>query len=181
MNLDVMVSQRRHLTNSGIGFHSIHYIRGLTVLLNFKDNKASGDFACNHEAESLKDWFEQLDVWQRQSLPYDRIAWLKVTGVPINLATKEVFRQIGQSFGKVVHVVGLGADDEDLSVNRIGVLVGDGSRILDEVSLMWKDKCFKAWVLEDTDDWIPDCIRAEEEEDNDLDESVSDDDVSGSG
>ncbi|KAL9993720.1 putative RNA recognition motif domain, nucleotide-binding alpha-beta plait domain superfamily [Helianthus debilis subsp. tardiflorus] len=176
LSLDVMVSLRRLMTNSGIGFHSIHYIGGLTVLLNFDNINAAGEFACSHEVRT--DWFGQLDVRQGQSLPYDRIAWLKVMGVPINLVTEEVFRQIGQSLGKVVHVDGLGTEDKDLSFNRIGVLVGDGSHISDEVSLMWNEKCFKDWVQEDSADWIPDFIKTEEEDDSDLVEFLSEEDDS---
>ncbi|KAF5780748.1 hypothetical protein HanXRQr2_Chr11g0475541 [Helianthus annuus] len=150
VSLDVLVSLRRMLANARIYFSSIHYIGELSVMINFNDHKVACEFACNHDL--WKEWFGQLDVWQVQSLPYDRIAWLKVFGVPINLAEEEVFRRIGQEFGKVLHVAGLGSEDEDLSVNRIGVLVGEGKSISDEINLLWQDKCFIVWNFEDMDD-----------------------------
>ncbi|KAJ0482689.1 hypothetical protein HanIR_Chr13g0656681 [Helianthus annuus] len=165
VSLEVMVSLRSLLSKYRLGSLSIHYIGGLLVLINFYDHKAAGEFACNHEV--WKEWFSQLDVWQGQSLPYERIAWLKVFGVPFNLTDVEVFRRVGQEFGKVLYAAGLGPGDEDLSMNRVGVLVGDGLLISDSINLVWQDKCFKVWVLEDSDDWIPDCIRAEEESDGD--------------
>ncbi|KAF5786990.1 hypothetical protein HanRHA438_Chr10g0460341 [Helianthus annuus] len=164
-----MISKRKFFSNLGVSLSSIHYIGGLTVLLNFRNTEEASVFLCKHD--EWKDWFGQLDMWQGQSLPYDRIAWLKVLGVPLNLVEEEVFRRIGQEFGNVIHVVGLNPEIEDLSVNRVGVLIGDGNRNNNEVTLVWKRKSFNVWVSEEVDDWVPECLQpvdisGEEEEGN---------------
>ncbi|KAJ0765939.1 hypothetical protein HanPI659440_Chr08g0309531 [Helianthus annuus] len=134
VSLDMLVSLKKLLAVSGTTYSSIHYIGGLSILLNFDNDTTAGNFVCNHDL--WKDWFSQLDVWQGQSLPYERIAWLKVFGVPLNIAVEDVFSMIGKKFGKVVHVAGLNREYDDLSVNRIGVLIGDGMIISGDLSLV---------------------------------------------
>ncbi|KAJ0780702.1 hypothetical protein HanPI659440_Chr06g0240731 [Helianthus annuus] len=96
VDLDTLVSLRKLLTASGV---------------------PAREFLCQHDR--WKDWFSHLDAWQGQSMPYERIAWLKVLRVPLNLVKEEVFRKIGQEFGNVLHVSCLGPEDEDLSVIRV--------------------------------------------------------------
>ncbi|KAM0042515.1 hypothetical protein Hdeb2414_s0010g00330721 [Helianthus debilis subsp. tardiflorus] len=113
-----------------------------------------------------------------QSLPFERIAWLKVIGVLIHLAVDEVYNSIAGRFGKVIHASQRSSEDCDLSVNCIGVLVGDGVRIVELITLKWKDKMFKVWVEEELADWIPDCLEpAESSEEDELSSQFRCDDL----
>ncbi|MFS7932937.1 hypothetical protein Hanom_Chr04g00373751 [Helianthus anomalus] len=46
-----------------------------------------------HEADEFiinsniwSDWFDSLDLWVRQSIPFEGVAWIKFHGVPLHLA-----------------------------------------------------------------------------------------------
>ncbi|MFS7924438.1 hypothetical protein Hanom_Chr03g00272541 [Helianthus anomalus] len=66
--------------------------------------------------------------------------------------------QIGDLFGKVLFVPKFIDEDKDLSVVKIGVLVGNAHRNNEVVSLRWKHKVFRVRVDEDLEDWVPDCL-----------------------
>ncbi|KAJ0467684.1 hypothetical protein HanIR_Chr14g0688001 [Helianthus annuus] len=127
-----------YLAKAGYSEFSLSYLRGLSMLLKFANESDSNDLVCNHDLWSL--WFSSLDPWVGQSLPFETIAWLRIIGVPIHLAEDHVYNEIAGRFGKVVHESQRTLEDKDLSVNVIGFLVGDGSKIVDQVFLKWKDK-----------------------------------------
>ncbi|MFS7955583.1 hypothetical protein Hanom_Chr07g00644331 [Helianthus anomalus] len=83
-------------------------------------------------------------------------------GVPVHLAVDSVFDSIAEKFGKIVHASSRSVEDGDMSVNCIGLLVGEGKRIVELVDLKWEDKAFRVWVEEETADWVPDCLDDEE-------------------
>ncbi|KAJ0949926.1 hypothetical protein HanRHA438_Chr01g0043851 [Helianthus annuus] len=103
-------------------------------------------------------WFTVLDVWTGQSLPFERVAWIKIYGVPVQLAEDSVYDSIAGNFGKVIHASNMTSDDIDLFVNCTVVLVGVGARINDQVDLKWEDKHYRVWLEEEAADWMPDCL-----------------------
>ncbi|KAJ0593938.1 hypothetical protein HanHA300_Chr03g0103021 [Helianthus annuus] len=98
------------------------------------------------------------DVWVGQAFAFEMIAWLQVHGVPLHLWCEEVFSEICGRFGVVAKQPQVLEDDGDFSMVCVGVLVGEGKRILEEVTLNWQDKRYQVWVSEDLGDWIPDCL-----------------------
>ncbi|PWA51972.1 nucleotide-binding alpha-beta plait domain-containing protein [Artemisia annua] len=146
------------LVENGFGGFDIVYDGGLSLLLIFQGEDDAMVFLMKKEDWSK--WFSVLDVWVGQSLPFERVAWLKVHGVPINLATDEIFDDIASQFGKVIHPSQLSLEDGDISVGLVGVLVGDGAKISDSVNLRWKNKIFKTWITEVSGSWDPECIGA---------------------
>ncbi|MFS7951770.1 hypothetical protein Hanom_Chr07g00599041 [Helianthus anomalus] len=82
-------------------------------------------------------------------MAFERIAWLRVHGVPLHLFTNEVLVSMCNRYGIVGQPPQVSENDSDLSMVCVGVLVGDGKRITEDVSLIWQDKTFRVWVLED--------------------------------
>ncbi|KAJ0569677.1 putative RNA recognition motif domain, nucleotide-binding alpha-beta plait domain superfamily [Helianthus annuus] len=134
----------------------IKYVGGLYLLLIFDCSDDMERF--KNDISGVNDWFSWLEVWKGQTLPFERIAWLKITGVPLHLMDVEVFDSVGRLFGKVVQASSLSKEANDLTFDLIGVLVGDGGRIVKSVTLKWKDKKFKVWVEEELGEWVPGCI-----------------------
>ncbi|KAJ0725403.1 hypothetical protein HanPI659440_Chr12g0458331 [Helianthus annuus] len=66
--------------------------------------------------------------------------------------------QVGELFGKVLHVPKMVEEDLDLSVCSVAVLVGEAGRISDAVSLRWNSKSYRIGVEEEQQVWIPDCL-----------------------
>ncbi|KAJ0797091.1 hypothetical protein HanPI659440_Chr04g0169891 [Helianthus annuus] len=100
----------------------------------------------------------KLDPWNGQTLPLERVAWLKLSGIPLHLFDGGVLGQVGEVFGKVLHVPMCFDEDQDLSISRVGFLVGTADVIREGVSMRWKDRRFRIWVEEDLEDWVPECL-----------------------
>ncbi|MFS8003872.1 putative reverse transcriptase domain, fatty acid desaturase domain, acyl-CoA desaturase [Helianthus anomalus] len=101
----------------------------------------------------------KLELWGGQSLPFERVAWLKIHGVPLHILDSDTLARTGEMFGKVLHVPRPSEVDQDLSIFRVGILVGDSVRIREVVSLKWKDRVYRVWVEEESEDFIPDCVQ----------------------
>ncbi|KAF5771927.1 hypothetical protein HanXRQr2_Chr13g0570701 [Helianthus annuus] len=144
------------LCSSGFLSAKVYYVGGLFVLVVFPEDYEAVEFLNNRDV--WKDWFSSLDMWEGQSLPYERIAWIKFVGVPVHLAENKAFNDLAEVYGKVVHASQLSAEDRDLSVNRVGVLVEHGDPIKDTAILSWKGRRYKVWLSEEQRDWIPDCL-----------------------
>ncbi|KAJ0693496.1 putative RNA recognition motif domain, nucleotide-binding alpha-beta plait domain superfamily [Helianthus annuus] len=155
-NLEALIDFDRLLKIAKVVVANFQYIGGLSLLITFHDEDSKTRFLDLKETLNL--WFSKLDTWSGQSLPPERVAWLKLHGIPLHLLESDVLSQVGERFGKVLFVPKSFEEDHDLSVARVGVLVGSSKRIREEVTLRWKDRSFRIWVEEDPVDWIPDCF-----------------------
>ncbi|KAJ0786270.1 putative RNA recognition motif domain, nucleotide-binding alpha-beta plait domain superfamily [Helianthus annuus] len=134
----------------------IQYIGGLDLLITFSDHESAVKF--KKVASTCKDKFAFAEIWEGQVLGFERIAWLKIQGIPLHVLSNEVVDLVGGLFGKVVHKATRTDIDVDLSYEYVGVLAGDGKRITEEITLNWKDRKFRVWVTEDNKDWFPEFI-----------------------
>ncbi|KAM0047068.1 hypothetical protein Hdeb2414_s0009g00324161 [Helianthus debilis subsp. tardiflorus] len=89
---------------------------------------------------------------------FERVAWLRLLGVPLHLVVSDVIKMVGEEFGKVLHVQKSFGDEKDLSIGRIGVLVGEVERIKKSVLIRWKNRSFRILVEEELDIRVPDCL-----------------------
>ncbi|KAM0029098.1 hypothetical protein Hdeb2414_s0018g00521811 [Helianthus debilis subsp. tardiflorus] len=134
---------------------SLSYLGGLSMLLKFEEEAACVKFLLDNQR--WKVWFNSLEPWEGQPLPFERLAWVKVQGVPLQLADNDV-NNIAEHFGKIVHGAQMEAEDENFSASWIGLLVGEGGRIQEQVTLKWKNKQFRVWLIEDVSVWTPDSV-----------------------
>ncbi|KAJ0816251.1 putative RNA-binding domain superfamily [Helianthus annuus] len=104
------------------------------------------------------EWFETMERWTGQWMPMERIAWLQVHGVPMNIACDPVFQIIGRRYGRVIQPACLKEEDKDFSYVYIGILCSRDSHIADRFSLSWRGVSYRVWVDEDVGEWVPDCI-----------------------
>ncbi|MFS7985104.1 hypothetical protein Hanom_Chr11g00994541 [Helianthus anomalus] len=84
----------RNMSNLDI---EIKYVGGLYVLV-FNNNDEKNRFIA--DGESWKICFDLADSWRGQSIVLERIAWLKVHGVPLCISSKSLFDEIAGKFGK---------------------------------------------------------------------------------
>ncbi|KAJ0524537.1 hypothetical protein HanHA300_Chr09g0301611 [Helianthus annuus] len=183
VDLETLVDFDKLLRIAKLSVANLQYLGGLSLLISFSDADSAKVFM---DAKKVwGPWFSKLDYWSGQSLPLERVAWLKLCGIPLHLLDPVVLGLVGDSFGKLLHVPKLYEEDLDLSAVRVGVLVGSSGRIKEEVSLRWKDRSFRIWVEEDSDVWVPDCldrdVDSELVDDSSPEFSPVDDTVSGSG
>ncbi|KAM0062238.1 hypothetical protein Hdeb2414_s0004g00145771 [Helianthus debilis subsp. tardiflorus] len=165
VNLETLVDIDRLLNIARISVANIQYIGGLSLLISFYDEESVNRYL---DLKNIWDpWFSKLDPWRGQSLPLERVAWLKLNGVPLHLLELDVLSQVGEMFGRVLHVPRSVEDDQDLSFVRVGVLVSQSGLLKDEVTLRWKNKSFRIGVEEDREVWVPDCLQRLSKSDTD--------------
>ncbi|KAJ0705932.1 putative RNA recognition motif domain, nucleotide-binding alpha-beta plait domain superfamily [Helianthus annuus] len=159
VDLETLVDIDRLLSIAKFVVANIQYLGGLSVLISFHEEESVNRFL------SVKNiwepWFSKLDLWKGQTLPFERVAWLKLSGMPLHLFEGDILNQVGSVFGKVLHVhVPKGFEEDlDLSIVRVGVLVGHHRMIEDEVVLSWKERAFRVGIEEDHEVWVPDCLK----------------------
>ncbi|KAJ0795042.1 putative RNA recognition motif domain, nucleotide-binding alpha-beta plait domain superfamily [Helianthus annuus] len=158
------------LASSGFGNAKVYYAGGLYVLIVFPEDYEALEFVNN--GSCWESWFSSLDMWVGQSLPFERIAWLKFVGVLVHLAENKVFDNMAEYYGKVVYASHLSPEVRDLSVNRVGVLVDYGEPIVDSVFLSWQGRKYKVWISEEQREWVPDCIAEDDSKEKDDDMSI---------
>ncbi|KAJ0570912.1 putative RNA recognition motif domain, nucleotide-binding alpha-beta plait domain superfamily [Helianthus annuus] len=97
VDINILNKMDRILWEEGFVGVAIHYVGGLSLLLSFKDHEAAGEFLGKQEI--WKKWFSTLDLWEGQSLAFERVAWLNVMGVPLHLADYSVYNEMLGNLG----------------------------------------------------------------------------------
>ncbi|KAJ0763682.1 putative RNA-binding domain superfamily [Helianthus annuus] len=161
VDLETLVDFDKLLRIAKFPVANLQYLGGLSLLISFHDADSAKLFM--DAKEVWGPWFSKLDYWSGQSLPLERVAWLKLCGIPLHLLDPVVLGLVGEAFGRLLHIPKRSEGVLDLSTVRVGVLVGLSGRIKEGVSLKWKDRSFKIWVEEDSDEWVPDCLDRDDE------------------
>ncbi|KAM0057459.1 putative RNA recognition motif domain, nucleotide-binding alpha-beta plait domain superfamily [Helianthus debilis subsp. tardiflorus] len=156
VDLETLVDLDQLLRIAKVGYSNIQYLGGLSILISFVNKDAAKIF---YEAKDVwGPWFSKLDVWEGQSMPFERVAWLRLLGVPLHLLETDVVKLVGEEVGKVLYVRKSFGGEKDLSMGRIGVLVGEVERIKEFIMIRWKNRSFRILVEEEIDVWVPDCL-----------------------
>ncbi|KAF5804958.1 putative RNA recognition motif domain, nucleotide-binding alpha-beta plait domain superfamily [Helianthus annuus] len=163
VDFNTLVTLKQLLRKNGCSSMDIKYLGGLTVVLVFHESGEAERFFNDNSCWSV--WFTSLAPWDDNiSMEEERIAWVQVHGVPVQLALDQVFDSIGSRYGKVVHSANMSGDDNIFSYALIGVLTKVCKRIVDRVDISWRGKLFNVWVYEEVGEWIPDCVVDDEED-----------------
>ncbi|KAI3818529.1 hypothetical protein L1987_12338 [Smallanthus sonchifolius] len=143
--------------NRGWSSVEIKYLTGFYVMLVFKSMEETERFWLDKELWT--DVFASIDRWDgKQKLMDERIAWLQVHGVPLQLAIDQVFDLVGAQYGEVVQPARMSTDDRNFSYAYIGILCKSSGRIVDRVDISWRGDTFNVWIDEDVGEWVPDCV-----------------------
>ncbi|KAJ0754885.1 putative nucleotide-binding alpha-beta plait domain superfamily, RNA-binding domain superfamily [Helianthus annuus] len=91
-DFNTLVSVKQLLMTAGIMDVDLQYVGGFNMLLVFSCNVAAVDFLSHEEVAWLwKVWFSHADVRIGQAIAYERVAWLRIHGFPLQLFCDEVF------------------------------------------------------------------------------------------
>ncbi|KAK1428401.1 hypothetical protein QVD17_17234 [Tagetes erecta] len=134
----------------------IKYIGGFFVLISFANQHDSESFL--NDAGVWKSQFSKVEAWKGQSLPYERIAFVNIHGVPISLWDKHTFDTIAGRCGRIIYPSNAGLYDGNLSAESMAILVNSAQKVSMEISIMWNKKTFKCWIIEEESKWVPDFL-----------------------
>ncbi|KAL9992162.1 putative RNA-binding domain superfamily [Helianthus debilis subsp. tardiflorus] len=137
----------------------VQYVGGMYLLVSFNSSEEVENFLALSKENG--EMFQTAEEWSGQTLPFERIAWLRIQGIPLHLLDRAVINLIGERFGLVVKGDIHDGGDSYLSYDYIGILVAEGKRIQEEVVLQWKGRRYRVWVTEEVGDWFSDAMAKE--------------------
>ncbi|KAJ0811070.1 putative ankyrin repeat-containing domain superfamily [Helianthus annuus] len=85
---------RSSLDEAGFSEASIQYVGGFSVIISFPHEEQAQQFFLENKV--WNNWLSSLNPWVGRSLPYERITWVNIHGVPSHLLSSEVFHSIGK-------------------------------------------------------------------------------------
>ncbi|KAD4585945.1 hypothetical protein E3N88_23546 [Mikania micrantha] len=166
-----LCNMRMMLNSGGLGGVGISYIGGLKVLLTFKDQSQANDFLVGKK-KIWENVLSSAEIWSGQDIQFDRIAGLKVIGIPFQHRDNSVYDKIGECFGKVVWPSEFSWESEDNSSGFCYVLTKTGNRIEEEVKITWKNRSYQAWVTEEMSSWIPTFFKEGSNQNSNMEDEV---------
>ncbi|KAL4578942.1 hypothetical protein LXL04_015074 [Taraxacum kok-saghyz] len=174
LSLDHMASvPNQFVTGDGI-IESIRYGGGLNVLITFKDQNFAEEFL--EDLGRWIEWFQWVRRGDSTELCGDRIAWIKVIGLPMAYWDDENLGNILKPFGKVIVPADELPNDRDASIIKMGILTSKKNWFNTEIAVHADGKSFNIGVVEFEHKWSPFYDSMCEEEDSEDDQSVDDDD-----
>lgn len=132
----------------------LRYWGGLKVLITFGSKEEAVKFI-EEEKNIWKEWLKEAYIWVGEWLDFERLAWIKIYGVPAALWDARNFIKIGESFGQVVKGLENIIEEGNLVYAHVGVITKSGKRLNEELVVSWGEKKFKCWVSEDAGNWVP--------------------------
>lgn len=177
---NVLTALRKHMRRISKFNVEIKYVGGLYVLLVFWNNMEKLSFL--EDKEAWLNCFDSIEPWNGQLVDYEKVAWLKLHGVPLALSCSQVFDVIASKFGTVIQSAQFEEEGGDLSYACVGILSKKVERINQICKLNWQNQSFQILVEEEVAGWIPDClVDLEEEEhfDREVDPVVMTEEVAG--
>ncbi|KAJ0533936.1 hypothetical protein HanIR_Chr09g0414131 [Helianthus annuus] len=128
-SLDVLRMIKVLLKEMGLGEGIVNCLGGLTVLITF--NTKEHALMAKDEITGRSDVFTSAVIWEGQELNFERVAWLKVLGIPLCILDDRVIENIGSFFGMVVRKPTVDSLELDASFQYIGVLVGQERMVIE--------------------------------------------------
>ncbi|MFS7975110.1 putative RNA-directed DNA polymerase [Helianthus anomalus] len=133
---------------------TVKYVGGLRVLFIFPNSDEAKEFL-ERSKDKWSAWFSKMEVWDGNFNSCQRIAWIRITGVPVCLWDRHVFNRIGERCGRVLSGSDASSLDSDLSAGKMAILVNSGEKVSSEFSVSSGGQSLKVWVNEYETLWAP--------------------------
>ncbi|KAL4554112.1 hypothetical protein LXL04_039769 [Taraxacum kok-saghyz] len=136
-------------------FADIHYGCGLRIILKFHWRMAAEEFLKNEHKWNR--WFAWLKFGLiKENITSERLAHVKVVGLPVYLRSTENVATIASRFGRMVEYGGDGWNVADVSVAFITIITQSWKHINEEVQCIFEGEIVNTGVIEhDSTNWIP--------------------------
>ncbi|KAL4567770.1 hypothetical protein LXL04_023363 [Taraxacum kok-saghyz] len=136
------------------GSIEIKYIGGLRVLLEFGDSITAKEFKDNPAV--WKEYIKHVEWGVEMNLEFERIAWIRIVELPLQLWGEKNFEEITRGFGRTIAPFNEIHHRIDLSCVKIGIMTSRKSRINEEVQVVIEKKLINMGIIEfDEDYWFP--------------------------
>ncbi|XP_022031676.1 uncharacterized protein LOC110932664 [Helianthus annuus] len=138
----------------------VRYIGGLRILVTMGSQMVDEELLTSHR-EKCEENFTDIKPWKDDKNWFQRLAWIRICGVPISLRNKAIFKAIGERLGMVVRDAEASMKDSDLTCAFLGIIVTTGQAINKEIEVRYKSELFKCWISEMSGNWAPNFVNDE--------------------
>ncbi|KAL7613546.1 hypothetical protein Lser_V15G09274 [Lactuca serriola] len=142
-----------NLPEHTFSYENTKYLGGLKIGIKFGSSKEASEFL--EDRSRWHEWFKWLNMNMNTDVQYERLAWLKITGVPFRYWDTDNFSKIACRFGKVVIPFENLYDRKDLSMGKVGVITSAKNWINEVVRIQVEGTEYGVGFVEDTVDWSP--------------------------
>ncbi|CAH1450968.1 unnamed protein product [Lactuca virosa] len=132
----------------------VKYAGGMKAILEFGSSSKAKDFLSNEK--NWKDIFNSIKLGGENDYKFDRVANVRIVGLPIRLWSEPNFSAIVEKFGKIIIPFDHIGDRMDLSVVKIGILTEEKKKINEVIKTEVGEETFDIGVVEYEDEpWFP--------------------------
>lgn len=107
------------------------------------------------DKSSWSDWFKWLIPGEKHNTHFERLAWMKIIGLPLELWDESTFSTIVSRFGRVTHPFDNISTRRDYFMGKVGIITTSKRWINEKVTVSAGGTIFRVGVVEYTDDWSP--------------------------
>ncbi|KAI3799227.1 hypothetical protein L1987_34517 [Smallanthus sonchifolius] len=126
-SMEIVNDIRSYLSRYDLPTMEVRYLGGLKLLLSFPSAKKAKALL-DKDANGCYKIFDHIELWEGQPFGYDRVAWISIRGVPLQLWNNHTFDSIGNKLGRVIHHSTAEPTDENLAFDRIAILIQSGEK-----------------------------------------------------
>ncbi|KAL4592419.1 hypothetical protein LXL04_005413 [Taraxacum kok-saghyz] len=137
----------------GFDISEVKYIGGMNIAVKFKSKRAGEVFKANKNMW-LK-WFNSVESFDKSTLKFERIVWVKVVGIPPQAWDDSNFAAVLEDFGKVMVYPGSFWNSSDISAGKLCILTEYRMKINEEIETLLNGNRYQVGVMEIEDDWVP--------------------------
>ncbi|GKE72576.1 hypothetical protein Tco_1534617 [Tanacetum coccineum] len=155
------------LIKEGFDNFTLKYLGGFWVIIEFHTKEVLENFKSHVGVGS---WFSSLEYASNTSVIDERVVWVDIEGVPMNVWTYNTFKKNSSKWGELLFE----EDKENMSMysKRLCIKTKLEQNIFETFKIIVKGKVL--WIrAKEVSGWVPDFLEEEEEG-----EDVSDDDTS---
>lgn len=131
----------------------MYYAGGRKVVLKFFDPLAAKTYLDTQY--NWNKWFSWLKFGILEDYNFERLAWIRIHGLPIYLRFNENVGEIANNFGKVLKVDGRNWHNSNPTYFCVCILYSGRKLINEEVTCSYNGKSFKVGVVECAEAWDP--------------------------
>ncbi|KAJ0922777.1 hypothetical protein HanPSC8_Chr05g0207751 [Helianthus annuus] len=153
-DIEILNNLQEHVAGIMEDNFEMKYLGGLKVLLCFKNPEEAEDFRLG-KVNVWEAWFSRLYAWDGIPPIFERVAWVKILGLPLPLWDRHVINKIDKRCGRLLVKSEADKNDGNMAEDCLAILVQSGNRISSEFILSRKEQKIKVWVEEISGQWCP--------------------------
>ncbi|KAL4587743.1 hypothetical protein LXL04_000617 [Taraxacum kok-saghyz] len=152
-SFDMLCNFPSLLSLEGFDVCEVKYIGGMMVAVKFKSGRSAEIFKANKNIW-LK-WFSSLETSNKALVRFERVAWVKVVGLPIQAWDDSNFAAVVENMGKVLVPPSSFWNSENISAGKLCILTACRRKINEELVADLDGEIHKVGIMEVDDDWYP--------------------------